>query len=45
MYRFYKRSLGTHLYTVSVAERDNLIANASGSYDFEGVAYHAWAPN
>jgi lysyl endopeptidase len=45
VYRFYKRSLGTHLYTVSVAERDNLIANAAGTYDYEGVAYHAWAPN
>ncbi len=45
VYRFYKLNLGTHVYTVSVAERDNLINNAAATYAYEGVAYHAWAPN
>lgn len=45
VYRFFRRSAGTHLYTVSVAERDNIIATRSADYTYEGVAYLAWAAN
>lgn len=45
VYRFYKRSSGTHLYTVSVAEKNNLIATAASTFNYEGIAYYAWAAN
>lgn len=45
VYRFFRRSAGTHLYTVSVAERDNIIATRAAEYTYEGVAYLAWAAN
>lgn len=45
IYRFYHRQQGTHFYTASAAERDNVIANLSGTYDYEGIAYRAWPRN
>lgn len=45
VYRFYRRSVGTHLYTASAAERDNIIANLGQYYTYEGVAYKAWPLN
>jgi hypothetical protein len=45
VYRFFRPSVGTHFYTVSTAERDSIIQNLSGVYNYEGVAYQAWAAN
>lgn len=45
VYRFFRRSAGTHLYTTSVAERDNIIATLGQFYNYEGVAYLAWPVN
>ncbi len=45
VFRFLRRATGTHLYTVSVAERDNIIATRAAEYTYEGVAYLAWAAN
>ncbi|AOW12382.1 hypothetical protein LPB72_08020 [Hydrogenophaga crassostreae] len=45
VYRFSRLATGTHLYTTNVAERDNIIANLAGSYNYEGVAYRAWPVN
>lgn len=45
VFRFLRRTTGTHLYTVSVAERDNIIATRAAEYAYEGVAYLAWAAN
>lgn len=42
VYRFFRKSAGTHLYTTSVAERDNIIATLGQFYNYEGVAYLAW---
>jgi len=39
VYRFYNMTNGVHFYTASVAERDSVIANLSGTYKYEGVAY------
>ncbi len=45
VYRFFRNSAGTHLYTTDVGERDNIIATRSADYTYEGVAYLAWAAN
>lgn len=45
VFRFLRRATGTHLYTVSVAERDNIIATRAAEYAYEGVAYLAWGAN
>ena len=45
VYRFFRRSAGTHLYTTSAAERDNIINTLGQYYNYEGVAYLAWPMN
>lgn len=45
VYRFYRLGVGTHLYTASAAERDNIIATLGQYYTYEGVAYKAWPLN
>lgn len=45
VYRFLRRSTGTHLYTANTAERNNIINTMSATYAYEGVAYLAWAAN
>jgi lysyl endopeptidase len=45
VYRFFVKSLGTHLYTIDASERDSIIANLSANYTYEGIAYQAWAAN
>ncbi len=45
VYRFSRLATGTHLYTTNVAERDNIRANLTSSYSYEGVAYLAWPVN
>jgi lysyl endopeptidase len=45
VFRFLRRATGTHLYTVSVAEKDNIIATRAAEYAYEGVAYLAWGAN
>lgn len=42
VYRFYRKSAGSHLYTTSVTERDYIIASLGQFYNYEGVAYLAW---
>jgi hypothetical protein len=39
LFRFFRPDNGTHFYTSSVAERDNVLATLP-AYRFEGVAYH-----
>jgi Protein of unknown function (DUF1566)/Repeat of unknown function (DUF5648) len=39
VYRFFNTRTGTHFYTTSAAERDNVIATLSW-YSFEGIAYY-----
>jgi lysyl endopeptidase len=45
VYRFFRNSAGTHLYTTSAAERDNIINTLGQYYTYEGVAYLAWPMN
>jgi lysyl endopeptidase len=45
VYRFFRKSAGTHLYTTSAAERDNIINTLGQYYNYEGVAYLAWPMN
>ena len=39
LYRFFNRETGVHFFTASEAEKNNVIANLSGRYTFEGQAY------
>jgi hypothetical protein len=40
IYRFYNTRTGTHFYTVSAAERDNVLANYS-QYVYDGIGFYA----
>ena len=40
VYRFYNRKNGCHFYTVSDAERDNVVARLSAIYNLEGIAFY-----
>jgi hypothetical protein len=42
VYRFWSPVLSGHFYTISEAERDNLIANYPTVWSYEGVAYRAF---
>ena len=39
VYRFFRASNGTHFYTASEAEKNNVVNTMSSVYQFEGVAY------
>jgi hypothetical protein len=39
VHRFYNVRTGTHFYTASAAEKDNVIATLSSTYRYEGAAY------
>jgi len=39
LFRFYNKKNGSHFYTSSVAEKNNLIASLSATYSFDGPAY------
>jgi hypothetical protein len=39
VYRFYNRRAGSHFYTISADERDQVIARWPAIYTYEGVAY------
>jgi len=39
VYRFFNYRAGVHFYTASEIEKDNVIANLSNAYHFEGVAW------
>ena len=41
VYRFFNRSTGAHLYTISQVERD-FVSDNLNNYNFEGVAYYAY---
>jgi len=43
VYRFWSPVNGVHFYTISPAERDNLIANYDYVWTYEGPAYHTAA--
>ena len=45
IYRFFRRSAGTHFYTASSEERDNINRTLGEYYTYEGVAYRAWPMN
>lgn len=40
LHRFYNFRNGTHFYTASEAEKNNIIATLGGTYRYEGVAYY-----
>jgi len=40
LYRFFNRNTGVHFYTMSEAEKNNVIATRGSDYTFEGVAYY-----
>ena len=40
VYRFYNAAAGTHFYTASVEERDNVVRTLSDHYTLEGVSYY-----
>ena len=42
VYRFWSASLQAHFYTIDEAERDRLLAQPSGAWTCEGVAFYAW---
>ena len=42
MYRMYNKASGAHFYTMSMEERDNLLATRGDTYELEGVAFHAF---
>jgi hypothetical protein len=39
VFRFYRRASGTHFYTSSEVEKNNVLATLAGQYELEGVAY------
>jgi hypothetical protein len=44
VYRFWSGVLGSHFYTTSEKERDNLVANFASVWMLEGVAWYAYPP-
>lgn len=42
VYRMYNKASGAHFYTMSVEERDNLLATRGDTFQLEGVAFHAF---
>lgn len=40
LYRFFNHRLGSHFFTTSTGERDSVIANLSGTFTYEGIAYY-----
>lgn len=40
LYRFYNKVNGAHFYTISEAEKANIIAKYAATYTYEGVAYN-----
>lgn len=43
LYRFFNHRLGSHFFTTSVGERDSVVVNLSGTFTYEGIAYHVAA--
>lgn len=43
LYRFYNRNTGTHFYTASGAERDQVLSRWADVFSYEGVAYYVGA--
>jgi len=44
VYRFWSGTMGCHFYTISEAERDNLVSNFPQVWTLEGVAWYAYPP-
>jgi hypothetical protein len=42
VHRFWSASLGSHFYTISTAERDNLINQYQDVWTYEGIAWYAY---
>lgn len=45
VFRFFNNRNGTHFYTTSVAERDQVLNTAASVFTYEGEAYRAWPRN
>ena len=43
LYRFFNKTNGSHFYTAGEAEKNNVIANLSNVFTYEGVAYNVSA--
>jgi hypothetical protein len=42
VYRFWSATIGEHYYTIDAAEKDRLIAQASGTWTYEGPVWYAY---
>jgi hypothetical protein len=42
VYRFWSSKIGGHFYTIDSAEKDQLIAQASGTWTYEGIVWYAY---
>ncbi len=42
VYRFYSPVFRTHFFTINAAEKNSIIANLSGFWNFEGIGYYAF---
>lgn len=43
VYRFYNTQTGAHFWTISEAEKDNILSHTDWPFDFSGVAFHAYS--
>ena len=43
VYRFWAPGAKHHFYTINENEKNNLVANASHIWNFEGIAFYAWS--
>jgi uncharacterized protein YkwD len=42
LYRFRNKTNGTYLFSAFEAEKDNIVANFTSTFELEGVAYYVW---
>jgi len=42
IFRFWSPVFNGHFFTISESEKDNIVANLSRDWSYEGVAYHAY---
>jgi hypothetical protein len=45
VYRFWSDKLGGHFYTISEAEKNQIIKDYPKVWTFEGIAFYAWPPD
>ncbi|KWT76033.1 S8 family serine peptidase [Candidatus Magnetominusculus xianensis] len=45
LYRFYRKDVGSHFYTISESEKDKVINKLSNYYSYEGPVFNAYQDN